>query len=277
VSDNRAIVRCLSLTAIHSGPPPSLPSVPILELNCFVHGDDPHHVFPIKIARTDTVGTLKEAIKDKNPESFHDVDARSLHLWKVSIPDDHHLKDKLEKLALREEEVLSSVARLSTLFSDKLEDERIHIVVSMGTGELGLSLHVPSLIVSHIGSHPNLSSKPHAGHRDLELNCVIFGDHHDAGKVFSVEIPNTKPISALKDAIKDKQQFALRDVDANALRLWKISVPVHDDFTENVQQLDLKDKDSLSSVDRLSSCFSDNLVDGHVHIIVLASPSCGCN
>jgi hypothetical protein len=108
---------------------------------------------PFKIARTDTVGTLKEAIKDKNPESFHDVDARSLHLWKVSIPEDHHLKDKLEKLALREEEVLSSVARLSTLFSDKLEDERIHIVVSMGTGELELSLHVPSLIVSHIGSY----------------------------------------------------------------------------------------------------------------------------
>jgi Crinkler effector protein N-terminal domain len=118
---------------------------------------------------------------------------------------------------------------------------------------------------------------PHAGHRDLELNCVIFGDHHDAGKVFSVEISNTKPISALKDAIKDKQQLTLRDIEANALKLWKVSVPVDDNFTENVQELDLKDKDSLSSVDRLSSCFSDNLVDGHVHIIVLASPFCECN
>jgi hypothetical protein len=118
---------------------------------------------------------------------------------------------------------------------------------------------------------------PHAGHRDLELNCVIFGDHHDAGKVFSVEISNTKPISALKDAIKDKQQLTLRDIEANALKLWKVSVPVDDNFTENVQELDLKDKDSLSSVDRLSTCFSDNVVDGHVHIIVLASPFCECN
>src|ERR1700733_2363028 len=76
------------------------------------------------------------------------------------------------------------------------------------------------------------------GHCDLELNCVIFGDHHDAGKVFSVEISNTKPISALKDAIKDKQQLTLRDIEANALKLWKVSVPVDDNFTENVQELD---------------------------------------
>jgi hypothetical protein len=268
---------CPSLSVIHPVPAPSLPSVPILELNCFVQGDDPNEVFSVEIANNKPVSALRDAIKEKNPASFHNVDARSLHLWKVSIPNDHHFTDKLEKLALREEEVLSSVARLSTLFSDKLEDERIHIVVSMDTGELELSLHVPSLIVSHIGSHTNLCSTPHAGHRDLELNCVVFGNHHDAGKIFSVEIRNTKPISALKDAIKDKQQLALRDVDANALRLWKVSVPVDDDFTENVQQLDLKDKDSLSSVGRLSSCFSDNLVDGHVHIIVLASPSCGCN
>ena len=115
------------------------------------------------------------------------------------------------------------------------------------------------------------------GHCDLELNCVIFGDHHDAGKVFSVEISNTKPISALKDAIKDKQQLTLRDIEANALKLWKVSVPVDDNFMENVQELDLKDKHSLSSVDRLSICFSDNVVDGHVHIIVLASPFCECN
>jgi hypothetical protein len=29
-----------------------------MELNCFVHGDDPRHVFPVKIARTESVGTL---------------------------------------------------------------------------------------------------------------------------------------------------------------------------------------------------------------------------
>jgi hypothetical protein len=35
----------------------------------------------------------------------------------------------VEKLALREEEVLSSVVRLSTVFSDKLDDEHVHIIV----------------------------------------------------------------------------------------------------------------------------------------------------
>jgi len=56
----------------------------ILELNCWVIGDDPRHVIPIKIASSETVGTLKKAIKDEIKHSFADFDAKSLDLWKVS-------------------------------------------------------------------------------------------------------------------------------------------------------------------------------------------------
>jgi hypothetical protein len=42
----------------------------ILELNCWVIGDDPRHVIPIKIASSETVGTLKKAIKDEIKHSF---------------------------------------------------------------------------------------------------------------------------------------------------------------------------------------------------------------
>jgi len=36
----------------------------------------------------------------------------------------------------------------------------------------------------------------------LELNCLVSGD--DPGNTFTIEIASTKNVSALKDAIKDK-------------------------------------------------------------------------
>jgi hypothetical protein len=34
----------------------------ILELNCWVIGDEPHSVFPVKIASSETVGYMRKAI-----------------------------------------------------------------------------------------------------------------------------------------------------------------------------------------------------------------------
>ena len=56
----------------------------ILELNCWVLGDAPRRVFPVKIASSETVGYLKEAIKEKMKPVFDDITANSLDLWKVS-------------------------------------------------------------------------------------------------------------------------------------------------------------------------------------------------
>ena len=56
-----------------------------LDLNCWVIGDPHTRVFPVKILNTETVGSLKKVIKDENPESFSNVDARSLDLWKVRV------------------------------------------------------------------------------------------------------------------------------------------------------------------------------------------------
>jgi len=56
----------------------------ILEINCWVLGDDPSSVFPVEVASSKTVGTLKKAIKDEMEHSFDDLDAKSLYLWNVS-------------------------------------------------------------------------------------------------------------------------------------------------------------------------------------------------
>jgi hypothetical protein len=82
-----------------------------------VYGDDPRNIFPVKIASTESVGTLKKVIKEENPESFHGVDARSLHLWHVSIPIDAGFREKVKKVALTDEEELSAVEYLTDVFS----------------------------------------------------------------------------------------------------------------------------------------------------------------
>ena len=56
-----------------------------LNLNCLVLGDDASRTFPIKIAKSDTVGDLRKLIKDENTPAFDHVPANTLVLWKVSI------------------------------------------------------------------------------------------------------------------------------------------------------------------------------------------------
>jgi hypothetical protein len=49
-----------------------------IHLNCWVEGDYSEHVFPVKIDGTETVGTLKEVIREKKKR-----DTDSLELFKV--------------------------------------------------------------------------------------------------------------------------------------------------------------------------------------------------
>jgi hypothetical protein len=53
-----------------------------LELNCWVLDDPFENVFPVKIPRTESIGTLKKVIKDENPD-FGDIAARALDIWMV--------------------------------------------------------------------------------------------------------------------------------------------------------------------------------------------------
>ena len=107
-----------------------------LELYCLVLGDGPSHIFPVKIAGTESVGTLKEVIKAKKPHRFQHLDADSLVLLQVSISanSDEELQ---EKLRLRNKDLdvsLSSWKRLAEFFSG-IGGEALHIVIQAPTGE----------------------------------------------------------------------------------------------------------------------------------------------
>lgn len=55
----------------------------MLEIHCWIIGDDPNHIFPIDIATPMAVDAFKEVIKEKK-QRFWSVEAESLVLYTVS-------------------------------------------------------------------------------------------------------------------------------------------------------------------------------------------------
>ncbi|KAG1843680.1 hypothetical protein F4604DRAFT_1823435 [Suillus subluteus] len=101
-----------------------------IRLNCLVLGDDPRfHIFPIKIARTESVGDLKKLIKeDKRPE-FDAVAADRLKLWNVAnLTADAALESNVRRV-IEHKLPLLSMAKLSKVFSSLPEEEHLHVVV----------------------------------------------------------------------------------------------------------------------------------------------------
>ena len=57
----------------------------ILSLNCFIRlSDDPKRIFTVEIEKTKNVSILKRLIKEENPSSLGNVNAKDLDLWNVS-------------------------------------------------------------------------------------------------------------------------------------------------------------------------------------------------
>lgn len=54
-----------------------------ISLNCFVLGDDPESVFPVRIQRNDNVGVLKKLIKEEKAHLLAHIDASDLDLSQV--------------------------------------------------------------------------------------------------------------------------------------------------------------------------------------------------
>ncbi|CAG8689116.1 44412_t:CDS:2 [Gigaspora margarita] len=104
-----------------------------LTLNCFVVGDNPHeNTFPIvfNIKDVNTIGLLRELIKEKQPQTFAKVDSRELKLWKVNIPFNELNTVDIKKFrALKK---LSPLDEISENFPDQPPRKNIHIIIQQG-------------------------------------------------------------------------------------------------------------------------------------------------
>jgi hypothetical protein len=92
-----------------------------------VLGEPRAHIFPVKISPTETIGFLKDAIKEKKQPAFDHVPADTLVLWQVSIPVDDNLEDSLGNLV--DDTALSPVEALSEVFPASPIRKHLHIVV----------------------------------------------------------------------------------------------------------------------------------------------------
>jgi Crinkler effector protein N-terminal domain len=115
-----------------------------LKLNCLVLGQDSSHIFLIRIPANQTVYDLKEAVKDKNQQTFRDIDADGLQLFKVSIPVNKETdktlatfkphQQHLDNVNLKTEELSLPLAELSEVFSEPPVLRHLHIVVKSPIG-----------------------------------------------------------------------------------------------------------------------------------------------
>jgi Crinkler effector protein N-terminal domain len=102
----------------------------------------------------------------------------------------------------------------------------------------------------------------------LQFNCWVLGE--DPSHIFTIEIEHTKTASVLRKAIKDEKKITFQHVDADALVLRKVYLPIDNHLKENVENAVYE---SLSPVDELSDIFPDPLAKKHLHIVVKAPPA----
>jgi Crinkler effector protein N-terminal domain len=140
------------LTSAVTRPSPYSEAQEVLELNCLVLGDSANNTFPVKIARTESVGTLKKSIKTEKSPVFDHIPADQLHLWKVSIPFGRNIQETIHELGLTDEGSLLPVDELSEIFVDLPSRRHLHIVVRRpGESEplpvlvIILTIHAPIL------------------------------------------------------------------------------------------------------------------------------------
>ena len=93
-------------------------------------GDDVEEIFNVTIQKNKTVSSLREAIKEKNPISLRDVEAKRLRLWAVSMPN----VVALAKGYRPHKVPLSPMALLSEIFQMPVQRNHLHVIVDVPNG-----------------------------------------------------------------------------------------------------------------------------------------------
>lgn len=99
-------------------------------LNCILKGRIPSkHAFPIKINKDETVGMLKDIIRNSHLKYFAHVNVTSLSLWKISVPFDRD--DEIQKLNFHENDELLAIMDIGDYWKEEeIHKKHIHVFVS---------------------------------------------------------------------------------------------------------------------------------------------------
>ena len=89
--------------------------------------------------------------------------------------------------------------------------------------------------------------------------------------MFTVEVPQGKNVSTLKDFIKEKKAHLLSHIDASDLELWKVSFLIDDLVSKQPPTLG----PSLRAHRLLSDLFTSVLDVSHICIVAVPAPKIG--
>jgi hypothetical protein len=87
------------------------------------------NAFSVKISRDEPISELKKAIKAENVQTFANIDAKDIKLWKVEIPDNHD--DQLSNLSLQDQNKPLATREIEDYWSEKPHKWHIHVIVKL--------------------------------------------------------------------------------------------------------------------------------------------------
>ncbi|RUP45521.1 hypothetical protein BC936DRAFT_148064 [Jimgerdemannia flammicorona] len=113
-----------------------------IKLNCLTFGDPVDRIFPVKVAKTETVGVLRKLLKKEKDPFFNNIPADGLLLWLVSLPaNDNALKN------LSLENKLNPVDEIGEVIGDtSLNKKYVHIIVQLPKYYVPPSAMAPSTL-----------------------------------------------------------------------------------------------------------------------------------
>ncbi|GET64996.1 kinase-like domain-containing protein [Rhizophagus irregularis DAOM 181602=DAOM 197198] len=98
----------------------------------------------------------------------------------------------------------------------------------------------------------------------ITLLCLVKGN--TTASAFAVDIDRKKLVSHLKDAIKEKKQNDFAGIDADRLKLWKVSIPGDQD--DQLRNLILQNSDELLAINDIGDYWPTSPPKKHIHVIV---------
>ena len=100
-----------------------------ITLLCLVKGNKTTNAFAVDIDSGKLVSHLKDVIKEKNTQTFANVDAKDIKLWKVKIPGDQD--DQLRNLNLKDSEELLAINDIGDYWPTTPPKKHIHVIIKL--------------------------------------------------------------------------------------------------------------------------------------------------
>ena len=104
----------------------------------------------------------------------------------------------------------------------------------------------------------------------ITLLCLVKGN--TLANAFPVDINKDQLVGHLKKVIKAEKQNDFAGVDADRLKLWKVTISSDQD--DQLRNLILQDSDELLAIRKISKYFPDSPPEEHIHVIVKLPRKC---